>query len=68
MKALHMVSYMLLWAGGLNWGLVGFFDYNLVEMLVGMEVANWVYMLVGLATVYVATTHMQDCKVCSSKK
>ncbi len=68
MKTLHMVACVLLWAGGLNWGLVGFFDYNLVEMLVGMEVARWVYMLVGLSTVYIAMTHMQDCKICSGKK
>lgn len=67
MKALHMASYMVLWAGGLNWGLIGFFDFNLVEMLFGINLAKFVYMLVGLATVYVASTHMTDCKICSKK-
>lgn len=67
MKWLHMVSYMVLWAGGLNWGLVGLFQFNLVEALLGMSLAKFVYVLVGLATVYVASTHMGECKVCSKK-
>lgn len=67
MKWLHMASYMVLWAGGLNWGLVGLFQFNLVEALLGMSFAKVVYVLVGLATIYVASTHMTDCKVCSKK-
>ncbi|MFI5241120.1 MAG: DUF378 domain-containing protein [Microgenomates group bacterium] len=67
MKGLHMLACVLLWVGGLNWGLVGFFDYNFVEMVLGMDMSKWVYMLVGLATVYVAATHMTDCKICSKK-
>lgn len=69
MKALHMVAYTLLWAGGLNWGLVGLFDFNLVEALLG----NWpglvmlVYVLAGLSTVYIIATHKRDCKVCGGK-
>jgi uncharacterized protein len=66
MKWLHMLSYLLLFAGGLNWGLVGLFDFNLVEALVG-GLANLVYILVGFATVYVLATHMGECKVCSKK-
>lgn len=68
MKSLHMLACILLWVGGLNWGLIGFFNYNLVDMVFGMNVAKWVYMLVGLSTIYIATTHMSDCKACSSKK
>lgn len=69
MKTVHMVAYMLLWVGGLNWGLVGLFDFNLVEALFGMSaLTNLVYVLVGVSAVYSATTHMGDCKVCSSSK
>jgi len=59
MKALHMVAYILLFVGGLNWGLVGLFNYNLVSSLLGSMpmVEKVVYILVGLATVYVAVTH-----------
>lgn len=66
MKWLHMVSYLLLFAGGLNWGLVGLFDFNLVASVFG-GLSNLIYILVGLSTVYVLATHMGDCKVCSKK-
>lgn len=66
MKALHMVAYILLWVGGLNWGLVGLFNYNLVDSLLGgVGLTNIVYILVGVSAVYSAATHMGDCKVCS---
>ena len=69
MKALHMVAYTLLWVGGLNWGLVGLFRYNLVESLgLPMTVVNLVYILVGASAVYTFLTHMNDCKVCAKKK
>jgi len=70
MKALHMTAYLLLWVGGLNWGLVGLFNFNLVTALFGMwpMLVTLVYVLVGVSAVYTALTHMGDCKVCSSKK
>ncbi len=62
----HIVAYTLLWVGGLNWGLVGLFKYNLVNALVGSwpAVEMLVYVLVGLSTVYEIATHKSDCKVC----
>jgi len=70
MKALHMIAYIFLWVGGLNWGILGLFNTNVVNQLLssvpGLE--QVVYILVGVATVYVIATHMGDCKVCSSKK
>ncbi len=69
MKALHMVAYTLLWVGGLNWGLLGLFNYNLVRAVLGSAPAleQLVYILVGVATVYVVLTHKADCKVCGGK-
>ncbi|TSC87569.1 MAG: hypothetical protein G01um10147_547 [Microgenomates group bacterium Gr01-1014_7] len=64
MKILHMASYALLWVGGLNWGLVGLFNMNLVENILGMGIAKLVYILVGVAAVYTVATHMGECKVC----
>lgn len=64
MKILHMVAYALLWVGGLNWGLVGLFNMNLVETILGMGIAKLVYILVGVAAVYTVATHMGECKVC----
>ena len=67
MKALHMAAYLILWVGGLNWGLMGVGMGNIVENLLGMDIAKFVYILVGLSTVYIIATHKNDCKVCSGK-
>jgi uncharacterized membrane protein YuzA (DUF378 family) len=70
MKALHMVTFSLVIIGALNWGLVGLFSFNLVEAVLGTsaELVRLVYVLVGASAVYIAATHMNDCKTCSSKK
>lgn len=70
MKTLHMAAYILLWVGGINWGLIGLFQTNVVNMLLSTmpQIEQLVYILVGVATVYVVATHMGDCKVCGSKK
>ena len=69
MRTLHMVAVLLLIVGGLNWGLVGLFDYNLVMTLLGgyPAVEMLVYVLVGLSAVYLLVTHKGDCKICSVK-
>ncbi|KKQ96044.1 MAG: hypothetical protein A3C27_02780 [Candidatus Levybacteria bacterium RIFCSPHIGHO2_02_FULL_39_36] len=69
MKALHMVAYLLLWIGGLNWGLIGLFEFNLVNSILGTApvVEKLVYVLVGAATLYIIATHKGDCKVCGGK-
>lgn len=67
-KPLHILAYLLLFVGGLNWGLVGLLNFNLVTTLLGTGMlSNVVYILVGLSTVYVLLTHRSDCKVCSTK-
>ena len=53
MSAIDWVSYVLLVIGGLNWGLVGFFDFNLVESLFGAGTFTAiVYDLVGLSALW----------------
>lgn len=66
MKGLHMLTFTLLIVGGLNWGLVGLFGLNLVNSVIGSwpMVEKLVYILVGVSTVYVVATHMNDCKIC----
>jgi uncharacterized membrane protein YuzA (DUF378 family) len=56
MKILDIIAAVLLVVGGLNWGLVGAFDFNLVAALfgAGSALANIVYVLVGLAAIYQA--------------
>lgn len=69
MKALHMIAFVLLVIGGLNWGLVGLFNVDLVKLILGSVPAleKLVYILVGLSAVYIGATHMNDCKICSAK-
>ena len=45
---------ILLMAGGINWGLVGAFDYNVVSEIFGSgsNAATVLYVLAGLAGVY----------------
>lgn len=43
----------LLIAGGLNWGLLGSFNFNLVETLLGAGMlSKLVYIAVGLSSLY----------------
>jgi uncharacterized membrane protein YuzA (DUF378 family) len=54
MKPLNLITLVLLIVGGLNWGLVGVFDFDLVAMLFGAGsiLARIVYVLVGLSALW----------------
>jgi uncharacterized protein len=50
MSVVEWIAFVLLVVGGLNWGLVGLFNFNLVTTLFGEgTLTNLVYDLVGLA-------------------
>ena len=68
MKMVHMVAFLLVIVGAVNWGLVGLLNLNLVELLFGASViTKVVYVLVGVSAVYIMATHKADCKVCGTK-
>ena len=52
-SVLGTIAYVLLVVGGLNWGLVGAFGFNLGSFLFceGTLIARIVYMLVGLSAI-----------------
>lgn len=54
MRIVNIVALLLIIIGGINWGLVGLFDFNLVDSLFGegSALARTVYTLVGVAAVY----------------
>ena len=54
MKSIDVVVWTLLVIGGLNWGLVGILDFDLVAAIFGdMSIlSRIVYTLVGLSAVY----------------
>jgi uncharacterized membrane protein YuzA (DUF378 family) len=54
MKALNILTLLLVIVGGLNWGLVGLFDFDLVAAIfgAGSVLARLVYILVGLSAAW----------------
>lgn len=58
MNGLDWVAYVLVIIGGINWGLVGVFDFNLVTKLFGNDSAlsNIIFGLVGLSALYLIYT------------
>jgi len=56
LRGIDFVAVVLVVVGGLNWGLVGLFNFDLVQAILGGVpiLARLVYVLVGLAAVYAA--------------
>ena len=54
MRAINTVTLLLLIIGGLNWGLVGLFGFDLVATIFGemSMLSRIVYVLVGLSALY----------------
>lgn len=52
MKWYDWTALGLLIIGGLNWGLVGAFNFNLVTWLVNYQLEMIIYVIVGLAAIY----------------
>ena len=54
MKALDMLTLLLVIVGALNWGLVGLFEFDLVAAILGAGsiLARIVYVLVGASAVW----------------
>ena len=52
MKTWKIIGLVLIIIGGINWGLVGFFNYNLVDSIfgVGSFMARAIYAIVGIAS------------------
>ncbi len=57
MQFLNTLTKILLIVGGLNWGLVGLLDFDLVAKLFGdmTGLSRAVYSLVGISAIYQAT-------------
>jgi uncharacterized membrane protein YuzA (DUF378 family) len=62
MKKIDVIAAVLLVIGGINWGLVGVFHFDLVATIVGLKfgqtsvLSSAVYLLVGLAALYQAAS------------
>ena len=53
--SMNKLVLILLIIGGINWGLIGFFKYNLVDSIFGPDffvVSRIIYAIVGLAALW----------------
>ena len=69
-KSLHMVAFILLAVGGLNWLLIGLLDMNVIMKVLGSGsiLERAAYTFIGLSAVYELITHKAACAHCSPKK
>lgn len=63
---LHKIAHILLIIGGLNWLLIGLFNWGVGNIL-GSTITTIVYVLVGLAAVYDLFT-LGNCNRCKGEK
>ena len=67
-KWLHMIAWVLVMVGGINWLLVGAFNTDLVmNIFGGMGLNKLIYVLIGVGAIYEIVTHKKNCKMCSMK-
>jgi len=53
MNTLDWIAHILVLVGGINWGLVGVANINVVEMIFGDgNITSIVYILVGISALY----------------
>lgn len=62
MKALDKIALALIIIGAINWGLIGLFKFNLVEMIFGdmTAIARIIYALVGISGLWGIKLLMED--------
>ena len=65
MKNLHFITYILIIIGALNWGLIGFFRFDLVASLFGdmTTFSRIIYSLVGLSAIAQIVLNNQSYKL-----
>lgn len=70
LNALDWTALVLLIVGGLNWGLVGLFEFNLVEAIFGTMswLSRLVYIVVGLSAIWVAVISPKLAKASTSAR
>lgn len=64
MKTLNCIALTLTIIGAINWGLIGFFNFNLVALIFGdmTWISRIIYALVGLCGLYLITFYGLLCE------
>lgn len=62
MRALSLISYLLVIVGAINWGMIGLLNFDLVAFLFGSMTfaSKIVYSLVGIAALTSLILNIQD--------
>lgn len=63
MSAIHKIALALLIIGGINWGLVGIFQFDLVAWLFGGSasvISRIIYTLVGVSAIWCFSLMFKD--------
>lgn len=69
MKIIDVICWVLVIIGGINWGCVGFFDFNLVDFFFGNTIVEKViYDAVGVSAVIMILRARKSLGSCSSKR
>lgn len=66
LKAFDVLFLVVLLIGGINWGLVGFFGFNLIDAIFGTGAfSRIIYAIVGLSALYaVFQWRAMQCRIC----
>lgn len=62
----HKIAFVLLSIGGLNWLLVGLFQWDIGMLFGGQDawVSRIIYVLVGISAIYELFSHSGRCREC----
>ena len=65
-KGLHMITFLLVIIGGLNWLLVGLIGWDIGALFGGTSalISRIIYIVVGLSAIYEIATHKNRCREC----
>ena len=62
MNVINCIAKIIALIGALNWGAIGFFDYNFVTAIFSnLETAHIIYDIVGVAAVWVLVICAMSC-------
>lgn len=68
MDKLHKVAYITLIVGGLNWGMIGLFDINVIGNIFSDDLSRIIYSFVGFAALIGLYSVTSMNKTATSKK
>ena len=65
LRIIHWVALALVVVGALNWGMIGFFQINVVSLLLGPVGSRILFAIVGIAGVWYISLfkHLASCDI-----